>query len=73
MKKVNRITNVKFDFLTSNKKYFGFEWWGIAIMVGVFAVELYPKRRKTPSFSHGDIRCGNIPWGTREFTLGEIV
>ena len=33
----------------------------------------YPNRRKTPSFSYGDMRHENIPWGTRKFTLGETV
>ena len=39
----------------------------------VQAYVFYLNRRKTPSFSYGDIRHGNIPWDTRKSTLGESV
>lgn len=68
MKKVNLIKNVKFDFLTSNKKYFGFEWWGIAIMVGVFAVELYLGLTEPDRFTASDIVCSFLVWSYVGFT-----
>ena len=62
MKKVNLIKNVKFDFLTSNKKYFGFEWWGIVILVELFAVELYLGLTEPDRFTAGDIICILFVW-----------
>ena len=64
-KTYKQITLCKLEFLCHNNNW--------QYSVGIHPPTTYQRRRKTPSFSYGDISRVIIPLDERKSTLGEIV